>query len=364
MRLKKTFLMVFRCGVVLGCMASSTGFADNDSSAYIQWRGDYFGEDIDYLDYVNRASRGTVPQSLSNSAFEVGTSVGRLGTMKYGYFVNKGTATRDTQPFKISSATRAHQLGLTKGLVSASSHSLLFSSFLQIRSQGEETIECFERLGVVVGGNCSEAGFRLIKGDAPLENNEANRLAVLSTSGKSRSAFLRASASRDFRPIGIVTHSIGLKLSSVDFSSRSPLFEIESPFLLSSKIGGVSLGDVIRDVKRRSPQQDSWHEYVFSYGLGLRRDLMRNVSGGLDLTYYRIWRDGYTPGVGEPKFKSNVSIAAWATYNFAKQWSFTVGAEAFTNYLLGVDEMAYNQTTVQYFDEPYGRVTAAITFNF
>jgi hypothetical protein len=361
---KKTFWMAFRLGVVLACMSSSTGFAENDALAYIQWRGDFFSDEIDFLDHANSSGGGTVPQKLSNSAFEIGTLIGRFGTMKYGYIVNQGTATRNTQPLKISSATRAHQIGFSKGVGNAFSHRLLFSSSLQFRSQGDEAIECFELLGVVVGGNCSEANFRLIDGDALLERDGANRLSVLSTSAKSRSALFQVIASRDFGSIGVVTHSVGLKLSSVDFSSRSPLFDIASPFLLSSNIGGVSLGDLIVDVKRRSPQQDSWHEYVFSYGLGLRRDLIRNVSGGLDIAYYRVWRNGYIPTAGQPAFNSNFSLAASATYNSAQHWSFTLGAEAFTNYLLGIDEMAYNQTTARYFDEPYGRVTAEITFSF
>ena len=364
LRLKKTFRMVARLVVVLACMSNSTGFADNNSSAYIQWRGDYFGDEIDYLDYVNSSAGGTVPQSLANSAFEVGASIGSFGAVKYGYIVNQGAATRNTQPFKVSSATRAHQLGFNKGLGNAFSHSLLLSSYLQSRSQGKEAIDCFERLGVVVGGNCSEADFRLIDGDGVLAGNEANRLSVLSTSGNSTSAFLQVSASRDLHSIGVVTHSVGLKLSRVDFTSRSPLFDIESPFLLSSKIGGVSLDDVIGDVKRRSPQQDSWQEYVLSYEVGLRRDLTGNVSGGLDVTYYRVWRNEYTPKAGQPTFNSNFSFAASVTYNSAKHWSFTLGAEAFTNYLLGVDEMAYNQTTARYFDEPYGRLIAEVTFIF
>ena len=91
---------------------------------------------------------------------------------------------------------------------------------------------------------------------------------------------------------------------------------------------------------------------------------MRNVSGGLDLAYYRVWRNGYIPTAGQPAFNSNFSFAASATYNFAEHWSLTLGAEAFTNYLLGVDEMAYNQTTARYFDEPYGRMTAEMTFKF
>jgi hypothetical protein len=356
--------MVARLGVVLACMSNSTGFADNKSSAYIQWRGDYFGDEIDYLDYVNSSAGGTVPQSLANSAFEVGVSIGSFGAVKYGYIVNQGAATRKTQPFKISSATRAHQLGFNKGLGNAFSHSLLFSSYLQFRSQGKKAIDCFERLGVVVGVNCSEADFRLIDGDATLTGDEANSLSVLGTEGQSRSALLQVTASRDVPSLGVVTHAVGLKVSSVNFSSQSPLFDIESPFLLSSKIGGVSLGDLISDVKRRSPQEDSWSEYVFSYGLGLRRNLMSNVIGDLDLTYYRVWRNGYARNAGQPAFSSNFSFAASATYNSTKHWSFTLGAEAFTNYLLGVDEMAYNQTTARYFDEPYGRLIAEITFIF
>ena len=362
--LKKIFLMVVRFGVVLTCMSNIRGFADNDSLAYIQWRGDYFGDEIDYLDYVSSSSGGTIPQSLANSAFEVGTSIGRFGTVNYGYIVNQGTATRKTQPFKIKSATRAHQIGFSKGLGKALSHSWLFTSYLQHRSQGKEAIDCFERLGLVIGGNCSEADFRLIDGDATLSGTQANSLSVLSTAGESRSALLQVTATRDVLALGVVTHAVGFKASSVNFSSQSPLFDIESPFLLSSKIGGVSLNDVIEDVRRRSPQQDSWQEYVFSYGLGLRRDLLRNASGGLDLTYYRVWRNGYIPTAGQPAFDSNFSFAVSLTYDPSKHWSYTVGAEAFTNYLLGVDEIAYNQTTVRYFDEPYGRVTAAITFNF
>lgn len=362
--LKKIFLMVVRFGVVLTCMSNIRGFADNDSLAYIQWRGDYFGDEIDYLDYVSSSSGGTIPQSLANSAFEVGTSIGRFGTVNYGYIVNQGTANRKTQPFKINSATRAHQIGFSKGLGKALSHSWLFTSYLQHRSQGKEAIDCFERLGLVIGGNCSEADFRLIDGDATLSGTQANSLSVLSTAGESRSALLQVTATRDVLALGVVTHAVGFKASSVNFSSQSPLFDIESPFLLSSKIGGVSLNDVIEDVRRRSPQQDSWQEYVFSYGLGLRRDLLRNASGGLDLTYYRVWRNGYIPTAGQPAFDSNFSFAVSLTYDPSKHWSYTVGAEAFTNYLLGVDEIAYNQTTVRYFDEPYGRVTAAITFNF
>ena len=120
MRLKKTFQIVARLGVVLACISNSNGFADNDSSAYIQWRGDYFGDKIDYLDYINSAAGGTVPQSLANNAFEVGKSFGRLGVVKYGYIVNRGKATRNTQPFKISSTTRAHQIGFSKEIGRAS----------------------------------------------------------------------------------------------------------------------------------------------------------------------------------------------------------------------------------------------------
>ena len=233
-----------------------------------------------------------------------------------------------------------------------------------LRDQDELRIDCFERLGVVLGGTCPEADFRLVDGDRFLSGEQSLPEPVLVTNGESSAVRIGVRASKNYRFLGLVVHETALKISDVSSSSSSALFLLESPFVLGSRYQDVTLGEVIESVRLRAPQDKPWREYAWSYSLTTERNLSSNASAILSLSYTRVWRDRYERRQDQLNWDQNVGLSASVKIALSNSWTVFAGGELFSNYLLGVDEIAYNQTTSKYFEHPYARVRAEMRFSF
>ena len=359
------FFLKSTCALlILSSLDIKTASAESNQTGFIQLSTSYFSEGMDVFDFGEKISSSTRPQRATETAIDVGLYLSPRVLLQYQFQQDDGVATRDIRPFKLDSGTTAHQLSLEFAYDEFLGHGVELLAHFTLRDQDELRIDCFERLGVVLGGTCPEADFRLVDGDRFLSGEQILPEPLLVTNGDSSSVRIGVRAWKNYRFLGLVVHETALKISDVSSSSSSALFLLESPFVLGSRYQDVTLGEVIESVQLRAPQDKPWREYAWSYSLTTERNLSSNTTAALSLSYARVWRDRYKRRQDQPNWDQNVGLSAIVKVALSESWTVFAGGELFSNYLLGVDEIAYNQTTSKYFEHPFGRVRAGLRFSF
>lgn len=79
------------------------------------------------------------------------------------------------------------------------------------------------------------------------------------------------------------------------------------------------------------------------------------MSGSLGALYAK--RFNFTDALGREQYNTNFVVTGEIWYQFL-DGSIYLKGEAFSNYLLGVDSLAYTNKSSRFFEHPYGQITA------
>ena len=148
----------------------------------------------------------------------------------------------------------------------------------------------------------------------------------------------------------------------MEHENYSPLYDLQSSFLLNTPFNGVALGTLISDLKDDLPQSDPWSEAVVRYDVSASIFVGNWILGGSVGGLYAK-RFEYDDPLGRVQYDTNTRAAAYVWYQFEKATVF-LEAEAFSNYLLGVDPLAYTSKSSRFFEHPYGQVTVGFLATF
>ena len=146
-----------------------------------------------------------------------------------------------------------------------------------------------------------------------------------------------------------------VKASEVDHDSYSPLYDLKSSFLLNTPFNGVPLGDLISDLKDDLPQSEPWREGVISYNASASLFTGNWVLGG-SLGAIYAERYSFADPMQRPQYNTNFQVSGHVWYQF-KHAAIYLKGEALTNYLLGVDPLAYTSKSSRFFEHPYGQIS-------
>ena len=326
-----------------------------DSSWQINLERAYFSQKLDLIGYLDSLEGTSRPKKYSQSAF----------TLAYKFetwrpFIEfrevSGSVERSSQPFQVESNADYWGLGLAYSSGDSDNGG---SAVFQLTSatQDDVTIDCYERSGVVLGGACEEADFQLIDGDLLLETGDTVAFPVLTSSAEALSAELSLNWWRRWSSYPIlVGHTLKITASEVEHDSYSPLYDLQSSFLLNTPFNGKMLGTLISELQDDLPQQPPWQEAVIRYDFSASYFLDDwIVSGSLGALYAE--RFNFADALEREQYNTNFVVTGEIWYQF-QDGSVYLKGEAFSNYLLGVDPLAYTNKSSRFFEHPYGQVTA------
>ena len=321
----------------------------------------YFSDDLDVIGYLDSLQGSSRPEKYDRSTFSLAY---KFGTWRpfIEYHEVSGRVERSSQPFEVESNADYWGVGLAyaRGDID-SGGSAVFQ--LTSATQDDVTIDCYERSGVVLGGDCEEADFQLIDGDLLLETGDTVAYPVLTSSAEALSAELALNSWRRWSSYPILLgHTLKITASEVEHDSYSPLYDLQSSFLLNTPFNGKTLGALISELQDDLPQQSPWQEAVIRYDFSASYFLDDwIVSGSLGALYAE--RFNFADTLEREQYNTNFVVTGEIWYQF-QDGSIYLKGEAFSNYLLGVDPLAYTNKSSRFFKHPYGQVTLGFVMGF
>ena len=339
----------------------SAYIAENTSSLQLRADYTYFDEQLDVIDYLDSLGTSSRPDEYLKPSFEFGYRVGDWRPF-IEFSEVEGSAVRERQPFRVESTAGYRTAGLTRYFGNSDEGGAVTLQVTDIEQESLD-IDCYERSGVVLGGSCEEADFQLVDGDLLLETGESVAFPVLTSSAEAIS--LKASLDLWNRwssaPL-LLGHSLSLSATEVDHTNYSPLYDLQSTFLLNTPFDGKTLGSLIEELKQDLPQDEPWQEAVLGYDFSVSYFLGDWIfNGALGGRY--VQRFNYSDPMKRKQYRSNVRLSGEVWYQFEKAAAYLRG-EAFSNYLLGIDPLAYNSKSSRFFEHPYGQLTAGFILSF
>ena len=331
------------------------------NTSFLRGQSSVFDPSLDFVDYLGSLPEGATPNRYERSELRLGYS-GKSWRPFVEYGKILGSVKRSTQPKEVSSNANFAAAGLTY-LTGDGDDGFSYSLTVSRAKQDTVTIDCYERSGVTLGGACSEADFQLIDGDQFLETGEQVAFPVVTSGSKATSVELTYDRWQA-NPKGylLMGHSFKFKGSEVEHRNDSPLYDLESQALLNTPFGGQSLGSIITDLREDLPQGDPWRELVVRYDFSASYFFNNWVAAGsLGALYAK--RFDYRDPLGRKQYNTNVTASAEIWYQMTAASVF-LKAEAFSNYLLGVDPLAYTNKTSRFFEHPYGQLSAGFIVTF
>jgi hypothetical protein len=334
---------------LIACVAQNVDASTHANRISLSY--DYFSKDLDLLNYIEKIGTSAVPEELYrfNLAYE---SV--LDNYIVGLQFNKesGGVSRPIPPVRIDNVFN----GVTLSLSPKSQRWQLTAHYLE---QKTITLDCVQRGIIILGGNCADADFRLLDGDYFEQTNEVQYLPVLTSSANS----IAVSAKTNYDLFGARSNwllNIGFGVHWNSHSSDSPLFGLQSDFLLNSQIEGQRLGDVINDLKAELPQNEPWLDLVglvsVTYEQRLNKFLINAELGML----YSEKIDFY----GVQEYKQNVFLEMELAYQVTQDLQLAIGGKAYQHYLQGVQPILYIPKTAKFFAHPYGELSFRLSYIF
>ena len=118
------------------------------------------------------------------------------------------------------------------------------------------------------------------------------------------------------------------------------------------------MGTLISELQDDLPQQSPWQEAVIRYDFSASYFLDDwIVSGSLGALYAE--RFNFADALEREQYNTNFVVTGEIWYQF-QDGSVYLKGEAFSNYLLGVDPLAYTNKSSRFFEHPYGQVTVGL----
>lgn len=320
------------------------------SSSFMQAEARRFDEQFDLFGFSDGLEGSSRPDGATDLSARVGLAIEGKLLLTAGFSDLRASATRSVQPFRLESRRRAYEIGVHLPLYRLGPSTLL-SGELRYDKQDKQALDCIEAQGVIVGGRCAEADFRLFDG----LSEARSPLAPIEAEGDQWSASLRLRGEAGGGPWGAWRYGGGLKLSRVSIDSSSPLAELTSPFILNSLVEGVPVRSLQAALVQRLPQGDPWLSGTGHILLGSRIKVGKRAALIFDLKGSYTHRMSYDRG-GRPDLHYNTELSALVLIEPSSSFLFYGGGRALSNYLLGEDAFLYTPVSARFFKEPYGEI--------
>ena len=316
---------------------------------------DYFTKDFDVTNYLDKVETSSTPESLQrfhiNYEYNVGSWIIGLSTGN-----ESGKIKREVQPFSINNKFSFYDIQVA--YFHDNKKQTTEFEIGQI-TQDKISLDCVERRDVLLGGNCNNADFRLLDGDTFDQTGESSYLPVLLSDAKQQH-FLLGHAYITSLSSMLVRLNASVKYHYIKHNFDSPLFELESNFLLDSEFKGQTLRSIITELKRELPQDSGWHDVVFESNVEFKKRIEKiELKAQLGILYSE--KIDYQ---GPQKYKNNMFLKAGLQYRLSSQVMFGFSGKIYQHYLQGIQPILYTPKTAKFFAHPYGELEAYLHWRF
>jgi len=296
----------------------------------------YVNDDLDVFDFSGRASTSSKLSEESGLAFGANWRIYEGVSLTASYRDKTAIIDRSIEPKKIKGGQRTGDIGVE---IRSPSQKIMIATGIYTTSFDKVVINKYQVDDVVVGED-----IRL------LNPNTLKPLPVGELAMKSQGIHLELAG--QLSDASVMRY--GYMYSEIDASSTSVLFRVTDEDFLNAEVKGKKVRDIIHSYRVRLPQNNPWHEHLFSIG-GTSIFVINpawSAYAGMDVLY--VYRDGYEPSSDEKEQKYNVILDFSLVRKLKGDVSLFLRMQAYTNYLNGVEPGAYNRRVAHLFDNPYG----------
>ena len=138
---------------------------------------DYFDKNFDVVNYIDKIDTSSIPEQLTRLKVRYDYDLGSINVGISGG-IEKGRITRQSEPYEVSNQFNQYAFHIGQRSQNKRHRTQLDIGHIQ---QKNITLDCVQRSGVLLGGNCLDADFRLLDGDLFAQTGERTYLPVLSS---------------------------------------------------------------------------------------------------------------------------------------------------------------------------------------
>jgi hypothetical protein len=324
----------------------------------------YFDESLDVFNYSSRLGGASKPDRASAKFIGLGLKLTDNIWISYEDEDSEGTVVRSAEPLSIETNLAGESLHLRWSIGKWFGFKTQLFIGMADRKQGDLDIECYEYSGVILGGDCDNADFRLFDGDLFSQTGEKVYYPVLSTKADEDRWFAGAVAELQLSSRLTLKQALKYQQAEISVTTTSPLFEIQSDFLLNANFGGRRLGDVLDELRNTLPQDTPWKEKSLRYDIGATYTFTDSLLAAASIGYVHVVRNQYQTSPGLKDYNRNFVVNASLWFAPTRFLATYIRGELTSNYLLGLDPITYNRKTSRFFEHPYGQLSAGIIISF
>ena len=321
-----------------------------------------FDNSLDILNYSNKLNSTKPKKATTDNAF-ISYSFKKF-KLGYEYSDSSGTVVRKSQPLTLETNVENDSLYVTYDFLQNDSNSYELSVFVKEEEQDPVTIDCYAFGDTVVGGACEEASIRSLNSEIYKSTGELIYEPVLKTSGNSDSEGIILRIRSKSLGLFKFNHSLSYKTSEVYQNFQSVILNTTDTFTRNITIDGQNAGELLDRFKNELPQETPWKENAFKYTISNLIPFGNNFAFSGMYSFIKVNRKHYLSNPNKEDFTKNHLIDLTLFYGLSDYGTIYLKVSASTNYLLGVNPLAYNRRSSHLFDHPYGQLNAGVIFKF
>ena len=324
----------------------------------------YFDTSLDLLDFASKVNSSTRPEQSSSTQLSLLVPVNQTLRVGYEYTESSAQVSRVMEPFSIDTKGNEHQVSASYQLGYYRKFPVVLNASASTVNQEPLEIDCYAHGGLILGGTCDSADIRLLDGATRIRTGERIYYPAMTVDGKAKVYRIGLEVRGHFLNDLPFYQKIDFQSARVDLNYSSKLLEISDPFLLNASFRGVALGDTINSLSSQLPQQSPWTERALIVEFGSKIDLIDRVSASMALKHYRIDRANYEYAVNEVNYNHNTALDLALWFKPSNGLMVYAKGQISQHNLLGIDPLAYNRKTSKFFAQPYGKISAGISYSF
>jgi hypothetical protein len=374
--MKINWILIIGKGLLyLSCFMPAIAFSDQQyflnlfpnpsvNRGYVIIDYTYFDQSLDVFNYSSRLGGTSKPERASATFIGLGLKVTENIWLSYEDENSKGTVIRTAEPLNVETDLAGESVHLRWSIGKWLGFKTQLFAGIANRDQADLDIECYDYGDTLLGGNCDNADFRLFDGDLFSQTGEKVYYPVLSTRAEEDRWFIGAVAELVWSPRLTLKQALKYQQSEISVVTTSPLFDIQSDFLLNAQVGGRRLGDALTELRNSLPQSTPWKEKSARYDIGLTYTFADSFLAAASIGYVYVGRDQYQAGSANKDYNHNFVLNASLWFAPSRFLATYIRAEFSSNYLLGLDPITYNRKTSRFFEHPYAQLSAGIIVSF
>ena len=316
---------------------------------------DYFDKNFDVVNYIDKIDTSSIPKQLTRLKLRYDYDFGGVN-LGISAGTERGIITRQSEPYEVSNEFNQYSFHLGQSSQSKRHRTQLEFGHIQ---QKNITLDCVQRSGLLLGGNCEDADFRLLDGDLFTQTGERTYLPVLRS--EAFAEFAKISYYYYFKFYALYISLNGqLSYFDIQHDTQSPLFALSSDFLLDAVYNGKTLRSVISDIQTELPQQTAWQDFVLS----VSAEVLYPFGPGKFNSRVGVLRSEKRDYLQEQRYKNNLFLELGYEFVINNDLSLKIYGTAYRHYLQGIQPILYTPKTAKFFAHPYGEISANLTYSF